>query len=90
MPDTSEPDASGAEQEQTLQGTLNTADTGLGLLIVVAEDQYYRFELNGVDVSALTPGDEVVVTYTGALEPNSDDLTAVVVSVDKAQEAPAA
>lgn len=91
MPDVSEPDASGAEQEaQTLHGTLNTADAELGLLIVVSEEQYFRFDLNGADVSALAPGDEVVVTYTGELEPDSDELTAVVTSVEKAEEAPAA
>ena len=41
-------------------------------------------------MSALAPGDEVVVTYTGELEPDSDELTAVVTSVEKAEEAPAA
>ena len=91
MPDVSEPDASGADQEaQTLHGTLNTADAELGLLIVVSEEQYFRFDLNGADVSALAPGDEVVVTYTGELEPDSDELTAVVTAVVKAEEAPAA
>lgn len=71
--------------EETLEGTLNLIDEGLALLVVVNEEGYYRFDLGQADLSGLQPGDEVVVTYTGPLEPDSDEVTAVAVSVEKVE-----
>ena len=66
------------EQTQTLTGALNLLDTELGLLVVVTEDGYCRFDLGEADASGLKVGDEVEATYTGELAPDSDELTAVV------------
>ena len=74
---------SDGEETKTLEGTLNQADSDLGLLLVISDDQYCRFDLNGTDVSGLEPGDSIKVTYTGTLDPESDEVTAVVVSIEK-------
>ena len=74
---------SDGEKTKTLEGTLNQADSDLGLLLVISDDQYCRFDLNGTDVSGLEPGDSIKVTYTGTLDPESDEVTAVVVSIEK-------
>ena len=72
------------EQTQTLTGALNLRDQELGLLVVVTEDGYCRFDLGEADASGLKVGDEVEVTYTGELTPDSDELTAVAVAVKSA------
>ena len=72
------------EQTQTVTGTLNLLDQELGLLVVVTEDGYCRFDLGEADASGLKVGDEVEVTYTGELAPDSDELTAVAVAVKSA------
>ena len=72
------------EQTQTLTGMLNLLDTELKLLVVVTEDGYCRFDLGEADASGLKVGDEVEVTYTGELAPDSDELTAVAVAVKSA------
>ena len=73
------------EQTQTLTGTLNLLDTELKLLVVVTEDGYCRFDLGEADASGLKVGDEVEVTYTGELAPDSDELTAVVTALRPAE-----
>ena len=73
------------EQTQTLTGALNLLDTELGLLVVVTEDGYCRFDLGEADASGLKVGDEVEVTYTGELAPDSDELTAVVTALRPAE-----
>lgn len=77
------PAPSEGEETKTLEGTLNQVDEGLGLLLVVSDGQYCRFDLNEADISGLEPGDLVKVTYTGTLDPESDEVTAAVVSVEK-------
>ena len=72
------------EQTQTLTGTLNLLDQELGLLVVVTEDGYCRFDLGEADASGLKVGDEVEVAYTGELTPDGDELTAVAVAVKSA------
>ena len=72
------------EQTQTLTGALNLLDTELKLLVVVTEDGYCRFDLGEAEASGLKVGDEVEVTYTGELTPDSDELTAVAVAVKSA------
>lgn len=73
------------EQTQTLTGALNLLDQELGLLVVVTEDGYCRFDLGEADASGLKVGDEVEVTYTGELAPDSDELTAVVTALRPAE-----
>ena len=72
------------EQTQTVTGTLNLLDQELGLLVVVTEDGYCRFDLGEADASGLKVGDEVEVAYTGELTPDGDELTAVAVAVKSA------
>ena len=72
------------EQTQTLTGALNLLDQELGLLVVVTEDGYCRFDLGEADASGLKVGDEVEVAYTGELTPDGDELTAVAVAVKSA------
>ena len=71
------------EATETITGTVNRLDEEMDLLLLIADDQYCRFDLNGADVSGLEPGDTVTVIYTGTLDPESEDVTAVVVSVEK-------
>ena len=73
------------EQTQTVTGTLNLLDQELGLLVVVTEDGYCRFDLGEAEASGLKVGDEVEVTYTGELTPDSDELTAVVTALRPAE-----
>ena len=73
------------EQTQTLTGTLNLLDQELGLLVVVTEDGYCRFDLGEAEASGLKVGDEGEVTYTGELAPDSDELTAVVTALRPAE-----
>ena len=49
-------------------GALDRLEPEANCLILASGGEYYRFELNGVDVSGLIPGDPVTVTYTGALD----------------------
>ena len=73
------------EQSQTLTGALNLLGTELKLLVLVTEDGYCRFDLGEADASGLKVGDEVEVTYTGELAPDSDELTAVVTALRPAE-----
>ena len=73
------------EQTQTVTGALNLLDTELKLLVVVTEDGYCRFDLGEAEASGLKVGDEVEVTYTGELAPDSDELTAVVTALRPAE-----
>ena len=73
------------EQTQTVTGTLNLLDQELGLLVVVTEDGYCRFDLGEADASGLKVGDEVEVAYTGELTPDGDELTAVVTALRPAE-----
>ena len=85
-PGAASPSAQPEAETSTLRGTLNTVDTGQDLLVLVDGDGgYCRFDLNGVDAAGLEPGDTVEVTYTGVLSPDSDDLTAVVTALEKAE-----
>lgn len=74
-----------AAEEHTLQGTLNMIDTDMQYLILVTDDGYSRlsFADTDLDLSGLEPGDEVTVTYTGTLDPDSEDVTAQLTSVTK-------
>ena len=69
----------------TLQGTLNHIDTDLKYLVLISDDLYFRFDFSesDADLSDLAPGDSITVTYTGPLEPDSEDVTAQLVSVTK-------
>ena len=83
----SNPDASSSQknEEYTLQGTLNQIDTDLKYLVLISDDLYFRFDFSesDADLSDLAPGDSITVTYTGPLEPDSEDVTAQLVSVTK-------
>ena len=83
----SAPDASSSQknEEYTLQGTLNQIDTDLKYLVLISDDLYFRFDFSesDADLSDLAPGDSITVTYTGPLEPDSEDVTAQLVSVTK-------
>ena len=83
----SAPDASSSQknEEYTLQGTLNQIDTDLKYLVLISDDLYFRFDFSesDADLSDLAPGDPITVTYTGPLEPDSEDVTAQLVSVTK-------
>ncbi len=84
----SSPDVSGSAstpEEYTLQGTLNQIDQDLKFLVLIADDLYFRFDFSNtdIDMSSFSPGDSVTVTYTGLLEPDSEDVTAQLVSMDK-------
>ena len=73
------------EETSTIQGTLNSVDSELEYLILVADDAYCRFDCSdsGADLSGLEPGDTVTVTYTGTLDPDSEDVSAKLVSITK-------
>ena len=73
-------------EEQTLQGRLNLVDSELKYLIVIADDAYCRFDFSqsDADVSGLEPGDSVSVTYTGDLDPESEDATAQLTRIERA------
>ena len=83
----SNPDASSSQksEEYTLQGTLNQIDTDLKYLVLISDDLYFRFDFSesDADLSDLAPGDSITVTYTGPLEPDSEDVPAQLVSVTK-------
>ena len=72
-------------ETKTIQGTVNKIDTQQEFLVLVTEDAYYRFDLEGcqADLSGLEPGDGVTVTYTGELDEESDDVTAALVDITK-------
>ena len=83
-------DSSGSDAEededvptQSLQGTVNLVDEDLDLLVLVSDEIYYKFDTAKADISGLAPGDAVTVTYTGTLDPNSDLVSAVLVSISK-------
>ena len=73
------------EETSTIQGTLNSVDSDLEYLILVADDAYCRFDCSdsGADLSGLEPGDAVTITYTGTLDPDSEDVSAKLVSITK-------
>lgn len=73
-------------ETQTFQGTVNLLDRELELLVLVADDVYYKFDTGKADLTDLAPEDDVVVTYTGTLEANSDFVSAVLVSIDRANQ----
>lgn len=84
VPETVVPETEAPEGDtSTKEATVNLADADLGLLVLVDDDGYYRLDVKDVDLSALTPGDSVRVTYTGTLTADSDDITATLVSVEK-------
>lgn len=79
---------SGSQQNvetHTLQGTLNQIDTDLKYLVLVTEEGYFRFSFSDtdLDLSGLEPGDTVTITYTGALDAESEDVSAQLVSISK-------
>ena len=54
------------------------------LVLLTDDGEYHIFDFGeDVDPSAMEEGDRVTVTYTGTLDPESDEVTAVVVSVEK-------
>lgn len=83
----SQPAASPADrsEEHVIEGTINIIDKDLEYLVLVTDDGYARlgFADAGLDLSSLAPGDSITVTYTGPLEPDSEDVTAQLVSVTK-------
>lgn len=70
-------------QVSSLRGALDRLEPEADCLILASGGAYYRFELNGVDVSGLIPGDPVTVTYTGVLDPEKDSVSAVLLSITK-------
>ena len=72
-------------QTKTMKGVVNTIDTGLDMLVLIADDAYYQFEIGDVDLTGLEPGDTVTVTYTGEAQPDSETVEAALVSVEKAE-----
>ena len=72
-------------QTKTMKGVVNTIDTGLDMLVLIADDAYYKFEIGDVDLTGLEPGDTVTVTYTGEAQPDSETVEAALVSVEKAE-----
>lgn len=72
-------------ETQTIQGTLNQIDTDQMYLVLVTDEAYYRFDFSesGEDLSALEPGDNITITYTGTLDDTDEDVTAKLVSVVK-------
>ncbi len=85
---TSQPETSNAEdlqETQTIQGILNQVDPDLEYLILIADDACQRFDFSGteLDISELSPGDSVTVTYTETLDPDSEEITAKLVSIAK-------
>lgn len=70
-------------QVSSLRGALDRLEPEANCLILASGGEYYRFELNGVDVSGLIPGDPVTVTYTGALDLEEDSVSAVLLSITK-------
>ena len=72
-------------QTKTMKGVVNTIDTGLDMLILIADEAYYKFEIGDVDLTGLEPGDTVTVTYTGEAQPDSETVEAALVSVEKAE-----
>ena len=77
--------SSQSPEEQTLNGTLNMVDNDQKYLVLVTDEGYSRFSFadTDLDLSKLAPGDAVTVTYTGTLEPDSEEVTAQLVSVTK-------
>lgn len=72
-------------QTKTMKGVVNTIDTGLDMLLLIADDAYYKFEIGDVDLTGLEPGDTVTVTYTGEAQPDSETVEAALVSIEKAE-----
>lgn len=71
------------EKEETFEGTVNTIDTDLDMLVMAKDDGYYKFNINGVDMANVEPGDFITLIYTGTLEADSDDVTANLVAIVK-------
>lgn len=67
------------------EGTLCAAFHALegDCLVLAADGCRYRFQLNGVPVDGLLPGDPVTVTYTGTLVPDSQTASAVLLSLTR-------
>ena len=72
-------------QTKTMKGVVNTIDAGLDMLLMIADDAYYKFEIGDVDLTGLEPGDTVTVTYTGEAQPDSETVEAALVSIEKAE-----
>ncbi len=72
-----------AEKEEMFEGTVNTINTELNLLVLATNDGYYKFNINGTDLTLVEPGDLIKVIYTGTLEADSDDVTADLVTIVK-------
>lgn len=72
-------------QTKTMKGVVNTIDTGLDMLLLIADDAYYKFEIGDVDLTGLEPGDTVTVTYTGEAQPDSETVETALVSIEKAE-----
>lgn len=72
-------------QTKTMKGVVNTIDAGLDMLLLIADDAYYKFEIGDVDLTGLEPGDTVTVTYTGEAQPDSETVEAALVSIEKAE-----
>lgn len=86
QPDSSASGSSAHAETATIQGTLNQVDPELEYLILVSDGVYCRFDCSdsSADLAGLEPGDQVSVTYTGTLDPDSEDVTAQLVSIAKA------
>lgn len=86
QPASSASGSSADAETSTIQGTLNQVDPELEYLILVSDGVYCRFDCSdsGADLTGLEPGDQVSVTYTGTLDPDSEDVTAQLVSIAKA------
>ena len=72
-----------AEKEEMFEGTVNTLNTELNFLVLATNDGYYKFNINGTDLTFVEPGDLIKVIYTGTLEADSDDVTADLVTIVK-------
>lgn len=82
--DTPAPSSTPELETETVTGTFYLVDTELDYMVLASGDSYFQFNLNGVDVSHVAPGDRVVVTYTGTLDADSEKITADLVSVERA------
>ncbi len=72
-----------AEKEEMFEGTVNTINTELDMIVLATDQGYYKFNINGVDLAYIEPGDFIKVIYTGTLEADSDDVTADLVAIVK-------
>lgn len=80
------PGEDGAESK-TVDGVVNRL--GEYLVLLADDDKYYKFDIGSLDVSKLTEGDKVTVTYTGTLAEDASELipaTAIAPTPEKPQK----